>query len=112
MQPPEERPDVLVVGSVIQNVIEDALGAAIIDSGEHTERSVLELIGGHIPRKINKGPVKDVLKDASEVFAKLPPIIQQAVEITSKIQANNLPQDPASAAAVRLSNKAFGKPEI
>ena len=44
----EKRPDVVVGGIVIQDVIEDALVAAIIDRREHTERSVIALIGGHI----------------------------------------------------------------
>jgi hypothetical protein len=38
-----------VGGIVIQDVVEEALVAAIIDGGEHTERAVIELIGGHIP---------------------------------------------------------------
>jgi len=44
----EKRPDVVVGGIVIQDVIEDPLVAAIIDRREHTARSVIELIGGHI----------------------------------------------------------------
>jgi len=44
----EKRPDVVVGWIVIQDVIEDPLVAAIIDRRENTERSVIELIGGHI----------------------------------------------------------------
>src|SRR5437773_1282037 len=33
---------------------------AIIDSGEHTEGTVIEFIGSHIPRKISQGPVEEV----------------------------------------------------
>src|SRR5262249_18814101 len=56
----EKRPDVLVGGIVIQHVIEEALVAAIIDGGKYAEGAVIELIGGHIPRKIRQGPVKEV----------------------------------------------------
>jgi len=38
---------------VIQDVIEEALVAAIIDGGENAEGAVIELIGGHIPGKIS-----------------------------------------------------------
>src|SRR5262249_12555867 len=36
------------------------LVAAIIDGGEYAEGTVIELIGGHIARKIRQGPVKEV----------------------------------------------------
>ena len=47
-------------GIVIQDVIEEALVAAIIDGGENAEGAIIELIGGHIPRKIRQGPVQEV----------------------------------------------------
>jgi hypothetical protein len=43
-----------VGGIVLQHVIEEALVAAIIDRGEYAEGAVIELIGGHIPRKSAK----------------------------------------------------------
>lgn len=46
---------------------------------------------------------KGVLEDAQGIFAKLPPIIQEAFEIANKIQQGQLPQDPASAAAVQIA---------
>ena len=51
-QPPQKGPDVLVVGVVVSDVIEDALVAAIIDCGENTEGTIIEFVGSHIPRKI------------------------------------------------------------
>jgi len=57
---PQKGSDVVVGGIVIQDVREETLVAAIIDRGEHTARSVIELIGSHIARKIRQGPVKDV----------------------------------------------------
>ncbi len=51
-QPTQKGPDVLVVGVVVSDVIEDALVAAIIDCGEHTEGTIREFVGSHIPRKI------------------------------------------------------------
>src|SRR5260370_34310491 len=45
---------------MVQDLIEDALIAAIIDRGENAERSVIEFIGGHIPRKRSQGPVQEV----------------------------------------------------
>src|SRR5215468_12224321 len=59
-EPPEKGPDILVGGIVIQDVIEEALVAAIIDGREYAEGAVIELIGGHIPRKISQGPVQKV----------------------------------------------------
>src|SRR6266446_9717771 len=44
---------------MIQHVIEEALVATIIHGGENAEGAVIELIGGHIPRKIRQGPVKE-----------------------------------------------------
>src|SRR5258707_13621850 len=45
---------------MVQDLIEDALIAAIIDRGENAERSVIEFIGGHIPRKRSQSPVQEV----------------------------------------------------
>jgi hypothetical protein len=56
----EKRPDVVVGWIVIQDVIEAPLVAAMIDRGEKTDRSVLELSGGHIACKGCQGPVKEV----------------------------------------------------
>src|SRR5262252_8212324 len=70
----EKRPDVVVGGIVIQDVREDPLVAAISDRREHTERSVLELIGGHIARKVCQGPVKEGLVQARlRLFSPQPP---------------------------------------
>jgi hypothetical protein len=49
-----------VGGIVIQDIVEEALGAALIDGGEHAEGAVLELLGGHRPGKISQGPVQAV----------------------------------------------------
>jgi len=49
LQPPEKRPDVVVGGIVIQDVIEEALVAAVIDGGEYAEGTVIEFIGSNIP---------------------------------------------------------------
>src|SRR5215470_2127230 len=57
---PEKRPDVVVGGIVIQDVIEETLVAAIIDRGENAEGAVIELIGDHIPGKISQRPVQEV----------------------------------------------------
>ena len=42
-----------MVGIVVQDLIEDALVAAIIDGGENTEGTIIEFIGGSITRKIS-----------------------------------------------------------
>jgi hypothetical protein len=42
-----------MVGIVVEDLIEDALVAAIIDGGENTERTVIEFIGGDITRKVS-----------------------------------------------------------
>src|SRR6266568_3857685 len=44
----------------INSIIEDAFVTAIIDRGEHTEGTVIEFIGGDIPRKIRQGPVQEL----------------------------------------------------
>lgn len=46
---------------------------------------------------------KGVLLDVNEVFAKLPPIVMEAWQIAQKIQASQMPQDPASAAALQIA---------
>src|SRR5215471_14407779 len=58
-EPPEKRPDVLVGGIVIQDLVEEALVAAMIDGREYAAGAVIELIGSHIPRKISQGPVQE-----------------------------------------------------
>src|SRR5262252_10433278 len=45
---------------MIQDLVEEALIAAIIDGGEYAEGTVIELIGGHIPGEISQGPVQEV----------------------------------------------------
>src|SRR5205823_3814039 len=60
VQTPQERPDVVVGGIVIQDVIEDALVAAIIDRGQNAEGALIQFIGSHIARKIRQRPVKEV----------------------------------------------------
>src|SRR5215468_560138 len=60
VQTPQKRPDVVVRGIVIQDVIEDTLVAAIIDCGKNAEGTIIEFIGGHIPRKISQRPVQEV----------------------------------------------------
>jgi len=60
VQTPQKRSDVVVRGIVIQDVLEDALVAAIIDRGKNTEGTIIPFIGGHIPRKIRQGPVQEV----------------------------------------------------
>src|SRR5215470_6715167 len=71
---PEKRPDVVVGGIVIQDVIEETLVTAIIDRGEHTEGTIIEFIGGDIPRKIRQGPVKELRVHARlRLFFPLPP---------------------------------------
>src|SRR5207245_8578356 len=52
-------PDILVGGSVIQDVIAEALVAALIDRGQHTAGTSIECSGGHIARKICQRPVQD-----------------------------------------------------
>jgi hypothetical protein len=42
-----------VRGIVIQDVIEDPLVAAIIDCRKNAEGTIIQFIGGHIPRKIH-----------------------------------------------------------
>jgi len=44
-----------------------------------------------------------VLLDVNEKFAKLPPIIDEAWQIAQKIASSQMPQDPASAAAVQIA---------
>ena len=41
-----------MLGVVVSDIIEEAFVTAIIDRGEHTEGTVIEFIGGDIPRKI------------------------------------------------------------
>src|SRR5215510_11440681 len=60
VQTPQKRPDVVVRGIVSQDVIEDTLVAAIIDCGKNAEGTIIEFIGGHIPRKISQRPVQEV----------------------------------------------------
>lgn len=43
-----------------------------------------------------------VLLDSQTVFGKLPPIIQEAMQIAQQILQSNIPQDPASAAMVQI----------
>src|SRR5215472_10632280 len=57
---PEKRPDVLVGGIVIQDVIEDPFVAAIINRRQNAEGAIIHFIGGDIARKIRQGPVKEV----------------------------------------------------
>src|SRR6185503_13842471 len=45
---------------VIQHVREDPLVAAIIDGGKNAEGTIIQFIGGHIPRKIRQRPVQEV----------------------------------------------------
>ena len=52
-QPTQKNPDVIMVGIVVSDLIEDALVAAIIDGGENTEGTIIEFIGGNITRKIS-----------------------------------------------------------
>lgn len=44
-----------------------------------------------------------VVLDCAEAFGKLPPIIQEAFQISSQIAQSQMPQDPASAAAVQIA---------
>jgi hypothetical protein len=44
-----------------------------------------------------------VLLDAQGVFSKLPPIIEQAMQVVDQIQQANMPQDPAVAATVQIA---------
>jgi hypothetical protein len=53
LQSTQKRPAVVVSGIVLQDLIEDALIAAILDCREKTARAIIECIGGHIPRKIS-----------------------------------------------------------
>src|SRR5262249_18002370 len=59
VQTPQKGPDIIVGGIVIQNLIEDALVAPVIDYGQNAEGTIIEFIGGHIARKIRQGPVKE-----------------------------------------------------
>jgi hypothetical protein len=47
-----------VGGIVIQDLVEEALVAAIIDNRKNAEGAVIELIGGHVARKIRQRPVR------------------------------------------------------
>src|SRR5215468_11666386 len=47
-------------GIMVQDVIEEALVTAIVDSRKNAEGAIIELIGGHVARKSRQGPVKEV----------------------------------------------------
>src|SRR5215468_924685 len=47
-------------GIMVQDVIEEALVTAIVDSRKNAEGAIIELIGGHGARKSRQGPVKEV----------------------------------------------------
>ena len=53
-----QDPDVIMVGSVVEDLIEDALITAVIHGGEHTEGAIIEFVGRHITGKISQGPVE------------------------------------------------------
>src|SRR4029450_2784502 len=73
VQTSEKGPDIIVGGIVIQDVIEDALVAAIIDRGQNTEGTIIEFIGGHIARKLCQRPVQEVGVHARLRFFSPPP---------------------------------------
>src|SRR5215475_1129721 len=60
LESPEKRPDVLVVRIVIQDLVEEAFVAAIINGRQNAEGAIIHFIGGDITRKIRQGPVKEV----------------------------------------------------
>src|SRR5262249_8146201 len=60
VQAPQKGPDVIVIGGVVEDVIENTFIAAIIDRRKNAKRSVDKLIGTHIPRKISQSPVEEV----------------------------------------------------
>jgi len=49
-----------VGGIVIQDVREEALGAAMIDRSKQAEGAILPFLGGPIARKIRQRPVQEV----------------------------------------------------
>jgi len=49
LQSPPQGPEVVVGGLVLQDVLEDALVAAMIDRGKHAEGALRPCIGGHLP---------------------------------------------------------------
>ncbi len=57
---PQERPDVVVGGLVIQDGSEEALVAAMLNRGKQTAGSIRPCIGGHIARKIRQRPGQEV----------------------------------------------------
>ena len=46
--PPEQHPDVLVGGSVIQDLVAETLLTAIIDNGQHAEGAIIAFLSRHI----------------------------------------------------------------
>src|SRR5262249_57480217 len=59
MQTPQKGPDIIMGGIVIQDVIEDALVAAIIDRGKNAEGTIIQFIGGPKTPKKPQGPLKE-----------------------------------------------------
>jgi len=55
---PEKRPDVLVGGSVLQDVIEAPLVAAMLNCRQHAAGAIIHVIGSDRARKIRQGPGK------------------------------------------------------
>ena len=48
-QAPQQGPEGIVIGGVVADVIAHTLLATLLDRGEHAQRAVVSLLGGHIP---------------------------------------------------------------
>lgn len=68
LKTPEKAPDVLVGGVVIEHLIDEPFAAAVIDNGQHTERPVVEFIGGDVAGEVSECPGEIVPGDPHRCF--------------------------------------------
>ena len=70
----EESTDVVVVGSVIQDLIAETFEIAVIDDRQDAEWSVVQFVGGDVAGEVGEGPIKISVFDLpSRFFFPLPP---------------------------------------
>ncbi len=52
LESPEEGNDVLMFRIVVQDLVQQAVETAVLNDGQHAERTIVELVGGNIPGKV------------------------------------------------------------
>ena len=64
----EKLPNVLVGRVVIEHLIDEPFETAVIDKRQHTERSIVEFIGGDVAGEVRECPVEIVSGDPFRRF--------------------------------------------